>query len=161
WLWTGRQLQDPKDRSGERWLSDDELVAAAQKLGRKTLLEILGGHIPSDDPDMKFGDWRMGTGAGGMIVTFLLQQAPRLLEKEDSAWLLRQGATDLLPSAWWSIASAHLDPEHGDKILLEALQHFQGDESGNAYRREELALALWKSAGLRQKPTLVDWFYSE
>ena len=161
WLWTGQRSWTAGERSGERWLSDDELVDTAKKLGRKTLLDLLAGQVPSDDPDLQPAS-RGEYDAGSRVILFILEQAPRLLQKGDATELLRlEAGTAALRSAQWSIAAARLDSHRSVKILNDAFRRFTREGSSDAHNRSLLAIALWKTAGIKARAQLVDWFYSE
>jgi hypothetical protein len=153
-------------------VSEAELVAAARSLGRRRILQFLGGEPPTNDPDLlpgnnKYHEYFYAVG-------FLLERADLWLWPQDVGRLYAaekalQAKTLGLADVWrlpWKVAEARLVPSRASELLKTAIQKFED------YRRSHpqswpqsetgvLAAHLLKLRGKNEAVFLVDWFFLE
>jgi hypothetical protein len=149
-------------------ISREELVVLVNELGPDRLLGLLRREADSNDPDwvhpQKKGTWR-----NTVAVEFVLANSHRLLRPKDAKTLLayearerdsvKMGNATPILTAQWAIGAAQLDPEAAAKLLREAFGRHQARYQKQD--RAQLALALWRTAGLKEQAFLIDWFYKE
>jgi WD40 repeat protein len=145
-------------------VSEKELVATARELGPKELLRFLQRKPVTDDPDMDMKDKQNPNFIS--IANFILRHADQLLRPEDADALLacenaERDDSGVNPS--WSIGAAELQPVRASEILHAAIViETRRSEAGKTYVRTigQLAGALWRIRGSKEKDFLVDWFYA-
>lgn len=113
-----------------------EVMAAAKRLGRKHVLDVLRGQPPGAGPDIKpLFNYSWAPGEQYYVVAkFLLSHAKDLLIPSDADLLLslegeekkRKDWQELRYEQWWLIAAASLRPERADQILDEAEKRYLG-----------------------------------
>jgi hypothetical protein len=150
-------------------VSEAELVASCKELGPQRLVRMLQRKIPSDDPDVQPRPSNNGPYKG--MTLFVLEHATTLLRPGDADALLacevwergyaKHNISDPTLTAWWAIAAAELtkDKAKARALLLKAFDRFQGRHQAN--ERAQLAVALWRLAGLKATEFLVKWFYDD
>ena len=146
---------------------DAACLAAGKKLGNQALLKSLQGKCPSDDPDLH------PCAAGGddpadAINLWALKHAKELFQPSQAETILsleRSNSSDgtfhALDTPWYAIAAAELAPDRSSAVLLDAFKRFGHEGYADAWRRADLAIALWKQQGASNIPFLLNWFYGE
>lgn len=154
-----------KEGGFDLFASESELVSAMKQLGPDKLLLMLQSKKVIDDPDMQ--PRRSNNYCYSSMQTLVLKHAKDVLRKDQANALLacdkwerdyqKEGRSDPLISPWWVIAAAQLDHKHAEKLLLEEFSHLDQDFYG--YQKADLAAALFKQFGLKEKQFLLDRFY--
>jgi hypothetical protein len=146
----------------------DELVVLTKELGPDRLLGLLRREADTDDPDwahpQKRGTWRLM-----VAFQFVLGNADKLLRPKDAQSLLdlewqerqsvKKGNVSPILTAYWAIGAAQLAPDAAPRVLIEAFDRYEA-----RYQKQDralLALALWRTEGLKQHTFLMDWFFKE
>ena len=150
----------------------EDRIAAARAIGEPALRAFLSGQSPDvSDPDCQLGEHSIYPYE--RVATFVLQHAPELLPNATTEWLLDLEARHLrgepvglaprhFATSLWTVAAADLHPEGAVEILRGGFQHHAANKySYQQDRRAYLAMALWRHAGERELPFLLDWFFQE
>jgi hypothetical protein len=141
-----------------------ERIAAAQQLGAQTVLEMLDGRYPTDDPDLPllFGD-------SGVFQSdcpgrrFVLANASSVLPRDTGPKLLEletkqretTGKTSGFVDTGFVIAAADLTPDRAQEWLVAAFERFGPD----GMQRGELLVALHRHADDAAIQTIAERFY--
>jgi hypothetical protein len=154
WIGAGRS-------SGYAGFSEAELLTAARDLGRDSVLAILRGQPPGNDPDITpRADLTSRAYLYGEMARFLLAHAKELLRPSDVDVLLRleeenrnrkNSQEPAYGQWWWPVAAASLRPENAALILDAAEKHYPD--------ATEIPLARWRIDGPEALPEILRWFY--
>lgn len=155
------------DSRSNALVEEQELVGQLKAVGRDGLLRLLRKERIS--PDLALRSQANGNYAYHAMCLFVLRHAGQLLLAGDAPFLLgreqwerryaEHHISDPLISAWWALAAAQVRPSMADRVISAALTRFK--EPYEEDDRVQLALALWKHAGPRRLPALVEWFYDD
>ena len=137
----------------------DPLLSLARRLPREARLAVLRGE-PWADPELP-----PGQGA-----RFLLEQAGELLLRRDAALLerldplaatatTRRAANPATRLHDFALARAELQPGRASDILTTAME--RADREHDRDTRAFLALGLFRHAGDRATPFLLDWLFTD
>jgi hypothetical protein len=133
--------------------TEAELLAAARRLGSQRVLQVVGGHPPSDDPDLDFS--HLPNWPNLRPISFLLLHADKTMSRADVPALesierrerLRMLQTVYRLGPEYAIARARLQPEMAEAILRAALREYPVEETRS---RTLLSAALRELADHRK-----------
>lgn len=149
-----------KSESGfNKFATESDLIAAMKELGPDRLLQMLQGKISTDDPDLQPRPENYLNYQDMMIS--ILKRAKQVLRKDQADALLACGHNASTP--WFAIAAAQLNPEPAAKLLRDKLALLDSDlvnKDVDGSEKADLAAALWKQYGLKEKTYLIDRFYN-
>ena len=139
--------------------SESDVIVAMKELGSDKLLQMLQGKIPSDDPDLQPRIENYFNYQDMMIS--VLKRAKQVLRKDQANALLACGCDASTP--WFAIAAAQLNPDPASKLLRDKLAVLDSDlvnKDVDGSEKADLAAALWRQCGLKEKTYLIDRFYN-
>lgn len=129
---------------------EEELFAAAKRLGPELLLRLVQGREVCADPELTADAIRLPRRAH--LVGWVLGHARFFLAAEDASIVL--AAEKVFPTPACAIAAAELQPKNAATWLRQAQTRFTSGDQG------KLAAALWRICGEAEIDHLVKWFYS-
>lgn len=129
--------------------TQEEIIRAASTLGPEKLLAVLEGKNPSGDPDLDPAQVHLAR-----LPVFILKNAVRLLDADAGKRLLElEKESKHAGGPWWAIAASELAPGEAPRLLKAAMTRLR------PHNDTPLFQALWRLAGPKELPFVLDWYY--
>jgi hypothetical protein len=154
WVWNNQRQIDAL-------VSDAAMVATLKVAGPDTLMKVVRGESPIDDPDLR-GDRLASVGT----TAFILAHAPSLLRPSDATAVLATPEAEAYRGAnlMFVAAAARLrgleDIESAATSLKNHIQAIPLTGFFGGRDQARLAFALWQMRGVAERPYLIEWFYT-
>jgi hypothetical protein len=123
-LWIGGEYDSTEDSWGVRraLMSDDEILAAARRIGPALLLRLVQGKHVNDDPD--YGTGEKGKSHRFGVQLYVLRNARYLLRAEDGEAVLASEKALVTPMSLCVAAAAELRPDRAGEWLTDGYRRF-------------------------------------